>query len=402
MSGARTLRRRIVIAFVSFTAAVCVAFAALAFLFAYVVEDEFFVTLFAHEAAYLAGELAAGRDARPRLPFVTLHRQWSGVPAEVRARATPRAREVAGADGRHYHLRRVPLAGGDAWLVGEVSALLVVRPMRGALMTILLPATAIVLLCSSLVAAFVARRSVRQLTALVDAVQRDDLPLAAVLRAEAADHEVRVLANALEAAFERVRTLLQREKAFVGDVSHELRTPIAVIRGAAELLERRDLDPAARAQLARIRDAARSGEEIVELLLALAREETAREPRTEIPLLPLVEKLVLRHRDLLGRTDVEVDVDIPPRLRVTAPPTAVEVVISNLLTNALRHGGGRIEITATADAGSLSVRDNGPGLVHTNARGIGLNLVRRLCDVCGFRLSLESSDTGTTASISYE
>ncbi|HYC89102.1 MAG TPA: HAMP domain-containing sensor histidine kinase [Thermoanaerobaculia bacterium] len=396
MSGVRTLRRRIVIAFVTFTAAVCVAFTALAFLFVYVVEDEFFATLFENEAAYVARELAAGREARPRLPFVTLHRQWSGVPPEVRARATPRAREVAGDDGRHYHIRRIALAGGDAWLVGEVSALLVVRPMRGTLMTILLPATAIVLLCSSLVAALVARRSVRQLTALVDAVQRDELP---ELRADTADHEVHVLATALEAAFERVRAVLQREKAFVGDVSHELRTPIAVIRGAAELLERRDLDPAARAQLARIRDAARSGEEIVELLLALAREETGREPRTEVALLPLVEKLVLRHRHLLGRADVDVHVDIPPRLRVLAPPTAVEVVISNLVTNALRHGGGSIEITAGAS--SLSVRDTGPGLAATNARGIGLNLVRRLCDVCGFQLSLESTGSGTTAMISF-
>lgn len=373
-----TLRRRILLAVVTFTASVCLLYGALAFLFVYVVEDEFFAALLENEAAHVS------TDGRPRLPFVTLYRDWNDVPAEVRLGGTPRSREIAGRDGRHYHVRRIALADGDAWLVAEVSSLLVVRPMRAELLTILLPATALVLLCSSLLAWFVARRSVRQLTSLVDAVQQQQLPF----NRSFSDHEVRVLADALEDALARVHTLLQREKAFVGDVSHELRTPVAIIRGAAELLERRELDATAAAQVRRIREAARSSEEIIALLLALAREETAAEERIAIPLLALVEKLVLRH-------EADVEIDISPRTRIVAPPTAVEIVLSNLLANALRHGGGVVRISG--DERSITIRDHGPGLASADPRGLGLQLVRRLCDVCGFTLTLTSSESGTTA-----
>ena len=374
MTRIRTLRRRIAAAMVAWTAAVCLLYGALAFVFAYVVEDEFFAALLASEAA-------------PQLPFVQLHRTWESVPAEVRARATPRAREVAGADGRHYHLRRVR----EGWLVAEVSPLLVVRPMRTTLLTILVPATLLLLLGSSVVAALVARRSVRQLTTLVEAVQRGDPQLP---RDAATDHEVRVLADALEAALARVHALLRREQSFTGDVSHELRTPLAVISGAAELLERRALDPTARAQLQRIREAARSGEEIVTLLLALAREETASEERVAVPLLALVERVVVRQS-----ADADVHVDVDPRARIVAPAAAAEVVIANLISNALRHGGGRVEIAG--DGTSLTIRDRGPGLAARGRRGIGLGLVQRLCDLCGFALTLQSSEAGTEARVVF-
>lgn len=393
MSRPRTLRRRIVVAMVGFGAAVCLVYSALSFLFVYAVEDAFFETLLANEAEYVARELAAGRDGRPRLPFVQLYDGWAGVPAEVRGLKIRERGEVAGADGRHYHVRRVPLAGREAWLVAEVSPLLVVRPMRGRLLTILLPATALVLLGASLVAALVARRSVRQLTALVEAVERGGA-FPDSLRTTVNDHEVRVLAEALESALDRVHSMLAREKAFAGDVSHELRTPLAVIRGAAELLDRRDLDPTARAQVGRIREAARSSEEIIDLLLALAREESAHEPPVPVPLLALVEKLVLRHP-----TDVDVQVDIPPSMRITAPPAAAEIVIANLISNALRHGGGGTVAIAGRDR-SLSIRNRGAG-VRPGGRGIGLTLVQRLCVACGFTLAIDSSDAETTATITF-
>lgn len=403
MSRVSTLRRRVVLALAGLATAVCLVYSALAFLFLYAAEDEFFDALLANEAKHVASELSAARAAQPRLPFVKLYRGWASVPADVRSGASPSGREVAGENGRHYHLRRVRLDSGDAWLVAEVSELLVVRPMRTTLLEILLPATLLVLVCSFVVAIAVARRTVRQLTALVAAVQRNDVPLSGTLGGETVDDEIHVLAEALETAFERLHAALQRERAFAGDVSHELRTPIAVITGAAELLARTDLDSAARTRVRRILDAAHSSEEIIELLLALAREETMRERHVEVALLALVERLVLRHRDLQGRTDIDVQVAIPPQLRILAPPVAAEVVIANLITNALRHGTGSVEITA--EGSSLIVRNSGTGSVpaaDTHAgRGIGLDLVRRLCNASGFGLVLHSSSGTTTATLRF-
>ncbi|HEX2120549.1 MAG TPA: sensor histidine kinase, partial [Thermoanaerobaculia bacterium] len=69
MTRPRTLRRRVAVAFIVFAAVVCLLYSALAFLFVYAVEDEFFAALLENEGAYIAGELSAGRKAGPRLPF---------------------------------------------------------------------------------------------------------------------------------------------------------------------------------------------------------------------------------------------------------------------------------------------------------------------------------------------
>lgn len=365
MTRETTMRRRLVLSLASLTAAICIVYSGLAFLFAYVVEDRFFASLLATE---------------PRLPFVQRYASWSEVPEEVRAGArSPNAREVAGRDGRHYHLRRTE----NGWLVAEVSSLLAVRPMRLTLMTVLIPASAAVFLASIIVAVAIARRSVRQLTALSAAVETGETR---ELTAHTTDRELRVVAEALERAF-------ARERAFTGDVSHELRTPLAVIRGAAELLPRN-------AQTARILEATDSTEDAIALMLALAREETAHEARAEIHVLPFVEKLVVRHRGLLGREDVEVTIDIPPQMRVVAPAGAAEVVLSNLITNALRHGGGT-PIVIRGHGVAISVSNGRRADDGIDRRGIGLNLVRRLCDACGFTLSIETTERGTVAEIAF-
>ena len=367
-----TMRRRLMLSVAALAVAICIVYSALALLFAYVVEDHFFASLLTVEG----------------LPFVKRYDEWKDVPEEVRAGAkSPKAREVAGRDGRHYHLRK----DGDQWVVAEVSSLLAVRPMRLTLLKILIPASAAMLIASIVIAAAIARRSVRQLTALAGAVESGATQK---LTAHASDHEVRVVAQALETAFARVENLLQRERAFVGDVSHELRTPLAVIRGAAELL-------AKNAQAQRILDATQSSEDVIDLMLALAREETAHESPADIHVLPFVEKLLLRHRGLLGRDDVEVEVDIPPQMHIVAPAAATDVVLSNLITNALRHGGGT-PIFIHGRERTISVR-NGRAEQQARAQrpGIGLHLVQRLCAACGFALSIETAATGTTAALTF-
>lgn len=410
MSRNPSMQRRVVVSLILLSAGICLVYGSLAFMFVYSVEDQFFSSLLEVEAEQILREEWAGRGALPRLPFITRHDSWESVPPDLRTEASsPDAREVSGEDGRHYHIHRVALREGDAWLVAEVGSLLVVRPMRTKLLEILIPATGLILICSALVAVLLARRTVAQLTALVEVVERPTPPFPHHFRSGITDHEVGVLADALDAAFTRVKSLLEREQAFVGDVSHELRTPLAIIRGAAELLAAGELVPSARAQLDRILDAAGSSEEIIQLMLALAREETTHEEAVELSLLSFVEKLLLRHRDLAGREEIEISVDIAPHLRVLAPRAAAEVIISNLIANALRHGGGSIEISGKGltllvrNGGREDVTDGlGQGSARPSSAGIGLNLVRRLCAASGLRLTFDSSaSAGATASVQF-
>jgi two-component sensor histidine kinase len=59
-------------------------------------------------------------------------------------------------------------------------------------------------------------------------------------------------------------------------------------------------------------------------------------------------------------------------------------------------------VVITGDESAVTIRDGGRGIETVGRkRGIGLNLVRRLCDVCGFSLNIESSESGTTATVTF-
>jgi two-component system OmpR family sensor kinase len=71
------------------------------------------------------------------------------------------------------------------------------------------------------------------------------------------------------------------------------------------------------------------------------------------------ERFARRARD----RNAELTITAPDGLGLVADPLRVEQAVGNLVDNALRHGGGRIELgaTVTPDAVELHVRDDGPG-----------------------------------------
>ena len=392
-----SIRRRLMLSISLLAISICLLFGILTFVSAYIVEDVFFSSVLAAEAEHLA---RGGPDAQPRLPFVQRFDTWQDVPAEVRSgAASVNSREIAGEEGRHYHLRRVPMPGGDVWLVAEVSSLLAVRPMRVQILGILAPATVLILLGSIALAAVITRRGVRQLEELAAAVQSGETQ---GLTQYAQDRELRLVAEALENAFARVEGLLDRERAFVGDVSHELRSPLAVIRGAAEVLAQQNAESAhLRPQLTRILDATTSGQQVIDLMLALAREETAHENPSEIHVLPLVEGILLRQNGVADRSDLVLEVDVSPAMRVHAPARALEVILDNLIGNALRHGDGTLLIRGSDRTLTVSNgRSQGEG-DRPRRQGIGVNLVRRLAVAAGIGLEIEMRESGALAEITF-
>lgn len=84
--------------------------------------------------------------------------------------------------------------------------------------------------------------------------------------------ELYVIADALNDYLERNGQFVERERAFIDSASHELRTPIAVIGNAAELaLEQPDTPAVVRHQLQRIAQTSGAVEQLITLLLVLAR-----------------------------------------------------------------------------------------------------------------------------------
>lgn len=167
----------------------------------------------------------------------------------------------------------------------------------------------------------------------------------------------------LEAERERLRASL------LASVSHDLRTPLGAILGAVTTLEEggERIDPETQSQLlAAIHDQAELLARQLRNLLEMTRfEGGGLELQRE---LGTVEEPIgvvlgaLQHR--LGDREVDVQNPVEP-LYARFDPVAVELVLSNLLENALRHGEGTIEIRVEAGGDrevEIRVLDRGPGL----------------------------------------
>jgi signal transduction histidine kinase len=213
------------------------------------------------------------------------------------------------------------------------------------------------------------------------------------------DDEVGQLAEALDDYAERLTHVVQRDREFNADVSHELRTPLAVIRGAVELLlSRPELDEKTRARLQRIQRAEQQCTDLISALLLLSRNERGH-GATDVA--RVAEQLLDAHRAQLGGKPLELVLEGPRGLVVDAPEAAVSVALGNLIGNAVKYTT-QGEVIVRMHPKAVEVIDSGPGLSaedaaklfergyrgthagHSQGGGIGLSIVRRLCELYGW------------------
>jgi signal transduction histidine kinase len=171
--------------------------------------------------------------------------------------------------------------------------------------------------------------------------------------------------DALEGAEAHARASEATTRRFVADAAHELRTPLAGIAATAEAGTAPALDPETRERLATllVRDARRAGR-LVDDLLTLARYDAGLRPeRAEADLVELVR--VETDRDAVRHPDEPAVLEAAGPVPVAVDAELIGQALTNLLTNARRHGDGAVTVTVGADgAGTarVAVRDEGPGV----------------------------------------
>ncbi|MEH0430216.1 HAMP domain-containing sensor histidine kinase [Streptomyces stelliscabiei] len=237
--------------------------------------------------------------------------------------------------------------------------------------------------------------------------------------------EVRSLAAAFNTTAARLEHLLASQRAFAGEASHQLKTPLAALRLRLENLEP-DIARRARPSLdAAVTETDRLAR-MVEGLLAMARLEEAAAVPARVDLGAVCAE---RHRTwgpLFERGGVSLVLFAGVVGPVTAVPGAVEQILDNLLSNALRASPAHSTVTmelrlhvparrALRDARphwvDLHVTDEGPGMTpEQRARafdrfwrapgapkggtGLGLSLVQRLAHASGGEVALREAATG--------
>ncbi len=226
-------------------------------------------------------------------------------------------------------------------------------------------------------------------------------------------------------AEEELQDANRRKDEFLAMLSHELRNPLAPIRNAVEVI-RRLAPPDPKLTMARdvvdrqVTLLARLVEELLDVSrISQGKIALKKEP---VDLARIIAHSVETSRPLIDARAQALSVSVPAApVWLSADFARLSQVVSNLLNNASKYTGegGRIELTASAEAGEarIVVRDNGAGiepqLLHKvfdlfvqgeraldrgqGGLGIGLTLVKRLVELHNGRVDAASDGPGRGA-----
>ena len=285
--------------------------------------------------------------------------------------------------------------GGHAMHIGFFRERLDLRIPTAALLTLLVGG-----LLALLTTALLVRRLTRPLARLAEAttvVGRGATP--ATLPESGAD-EVARLTRSFNRMAGQVHELLAGRTTLLSGISHDLRTPLARLRLALEMLPDSTPDHLRRRMAGDLDEMNR----LIGLFLEVGRGVTG-EPDAAVDLRALLEEIV---------AGIEPPIPLHGCQRtITAPPTALRRILTNLVDNAVRYGG---EVEIHCSEATIEVRDRGPGIppeqreavfrpfhrlegsrsTTTGGSGLGLAIVRQLAEANGWQVALLPHPGGGT------
>ena len=202
---------------------------------------------------------------------------------------------------------------------------------------------------------------------------------------------------------------------FIANVSHELKTPLAVMGNYATMLQRPGITEDEKNEYAKaISEAARKLAQLITNILKLNKLENQQifpQP-TEFDLGEQLCECLLGFEDAWEAKNLEIETDIQEDVRIKSDPELLSLVWNNLISNAVKFtpDGGTIGLSLKTEDSRVvvQVRDTGCGMTPqvgqhifekfyqgdashaTQGNGLGLALVKRVVDILGGEISVQS------------
>lgn len=189
--------------------------------------------------------------------------------------------------------------------------------------------------------------------------------------------------------------IYKQQKEFAQNASHELQTPLALLKTKIDLLiQDPTLSPEQRNIIDALDNSVSRVTRINKNLLLLAGIENKTYESKEIDLALVVKTLTEVFKDFAEDKACHISVNIDERFEIKANESLAEILISNLISNAVRHCSAGSSIAVSLNNRVLSVSNDGEfGLneaklfqrfISTNSKnpgtGLGLAIVKEICD----------------------
>jgi signal transduction histidine kinase len=289
----------------------------------------------------------------------------------------------------------------------------------------------IILIILFLIARFFAGRSIKPVQTIIETssqITKDNLTTRIPLPND--KDELFILSENINKLLDRIESAIEREKQFTSDASHELRTPLAVMKGTMEVLIRK---PRTQEEYQSkinfcIAEVDRLNH-MVDQLLLLARFENQKQNLKEenIFLNGLILNVLSRFSQEIKANEIEIKTQFKDHYYINSDNYSLEIIINNIISNAIKYSSNqsKIQIILQSENNKINciISDSGIGINDSDldkiynsfyrsstdehpeikGTGIGLSIVKRLCDLLNISISIQSKkDIGTTIQLTFK
>lgn len=207
-------------------------------------------------------------------------------------------------------------------------------------------------------------------------------------------------------------------KEFTENASHELQTPLAIIRGKLELLlESKISDEQAKLILGAHEAVERLSKTNQALTLLTKLENQEYQATTHFALSNRIHQIIESLSELLEMKSLELTMDIEQNVKLNLHPALADILVTNLLSNAIRHNIPAGKIVVTLRKAFFEVRNTGPepevptetlferfrkSNQSGDSIGLGLSIVKRICEVSRFLITYTFANGWHSLKVTFE
>lgn len=230
--------------------------------------------------------------------------------------------------------------------------------------------------------------------------------------------EIRPMIDELNELFQRLKDAFAREKRFAADAAHELRTPLAALKTQAQVAQKATAEEERQTALRKVVAGVDRSTHVVQQLLILSRmvPEAAQGELVPVNLAKHAAEAVADLVPEALQKNTEIELIAPTTANILGIPTAINILIRNLLDNAIRYTPAgslvRVSIIEESDNVILKVMDNGPGIpeelrhrvferffrllgTKPTGSGLGLGIVQQIAELLNATVVLGQPEVGT-------
>ena len=207
-------------------------------------------------------------------------------------------------------------------------------------------------------------------------------------------------------------------KSFTENASHEIQTPLAIITSKLELLSQKEnLEEEQMNAIQSISETTNRLSKLNKSLLLLAKIDNRQFNEIEqINMSAILLHHVNNYEELFHAKEIKLEKNIAEEVLVTMNETLADILIVNLLTNAIKHNIEKGSIMVELNKTHLKVSNTGKMLLvnpvmfferfkkdssSNDSMGLGLSIVKKICETYGFKVTYDYNNLVHTVTVNF-